>query len=357
MKKVASRTNHSRREFLRDSLAGVGAFALSQLLPGCAAFTFSSKPKGESLFFVSDPTLAKSGTSQLCVFNPASRSLASIPVPLELAHGCFANPGRPELVFAVEQSGPRACMVNLATREVRSFSLDADRHDFYGHGLFLNGGDFFVTTEVNRETKEGRIAVRRSDTLKIEETIPSYGKHPHDIRLLKSGTVLVIANHGFGYDEAKDQSYVVHMLSGADLDYVMFPVGDMQKSDVRRLASRARLRTATKPDSQDVCFIGSTVGRGGFLGTRMEFHDAPVVLMILRRQLGWEEVEVGAPEDLLHGFPQRLAEALVGEGEAARVHDQGGATEAVVDLVCVIWGGIRASDGHGPVVPASAERV
>lgn len=80
-----------------------------------------------------------------------------------------------------------------------------------------------------------------------------------------------------GADAAKDQSYVVHMLSGDDLGYVMFPVGEMQKSDVRALAARAGLRTAQKPDSQDVCFIGSTVGRGGFLGRRMDFHQADVV--------------------------------------------------------------------------------
>ena len=38
----------------------------------------------------------------------------------------------------------------------------------------------------------------------------------------------------------------------------MFPVGDLQKSQVRELASRINLRTADKPDSQDVCFIMST---------------------------------------------------------------------------------------------------
>ena len=80
-----------------------------------------------------------------------------------------------------------------------------------------------------------------------------------------------------GADENKDQSYVVHMLAGRDLDYVMFPVGGMRKADVRAVAARAGLRTAAKPDSQDVCFIGSEVGRAGFLATRMDFHPAEVV--------------------------------------------------------------------------------
>lgn len=80
-----------------------------------------------------------------------------------------------------------------------------------------------------------------------------------------------------GEDAAKDQSYVVHMLSGEDLAYTLFPVGNMQKSEVRALAERGGLRTAHKPDSQDVCFIGSTIGRAGFLKPRIEFHEAPVV--------------------------------------------------------------------------------
>lgn len=80
-----------------------------------------------------------------------------------------------------------------------------------------------------------------------------------------------------GADTKKDQSYVVHMLSAEDLTYVLFPVGHMQKSEVREIAQQAGLRTATKPDSQDVCFIGSTVGREGFLGDRIEFRPADVV--------------------------------------------------------------------------------
>lgn len=80
-----------------------------------------------------------------------------------------------------------------------------------------------------------------------------------------------------GADENKDQSYVVHMLAGHDLDYVLFPVGGMRKSDVRAVAARAGLRTASKPDSQDVCFIGSDAGRAGFLASRMDFHGAEVV--------------------------------------------------------------------------------
>lgn len=80
-----------------------------------------------------------------------------------------------------------------------------------------------------------------------------------------------------GADTAKDQSYVVHMLDQHDLGRTMFPVGDIDKGEVRRLAVAMGLRTATKPDSQDVCFITSTGGRETFLGDRIPFRPGTVV--------------------------------------------------------------------------------
>jgi tRNA-specific 2-thiouridylase len=80
-----------------------------------------------------------------------------------------------------------------------------------------------------------------------------------------------------GADPAKDQSYVLSMLGQDALSRVAFPVGDMTKDDVRAHARRLGLRTAGKPDSQDVCFVGSAEGRAGFLSQRVELHAAEVV--------------------------------------------------------------------------------
>jgi tRNA-uridine 2-sulfurtransferase len=80
-----------------------------------------------------------------------------------------------------------------------------------------------------------------------------------------------------GADVAKDQSYVLSMLGQEALARVCFPVGDMTKDEVRAHARRLGLRTAGKPDSQDVCFIGSAEGRRGFLEGRMALHEGTVV--------------------------------------------------------------------------------
>ena len=63
-----------------------------------------------------------------------------------------------------------------------------------------------------------------------------------------------------GVDEGKDQSYVLYMLGQRELSRVQLPVGDMTKQEVRERAATLGLRTAAKPDSQDLCFVG----RGGY---------------------------------------------------------------------------------------------
>ncbi len=80
-----------------------------------------------------------------------------------------------------------------------------------------------------------------------------------------------------GVDRAKDQSYVVHMLGQGALSLTLFPIGEMTKAEVRVKAAELGLRTAAKPDSQDVCFITSTGGRETFLGSRIPFRPGRVV--------------------------------------------------------------------------------
>lgn len=78
-------------------------------------------------------------------------------------------------------------------------------------------------------------------------------------------------------DRAKDQSYVLHMLNQDQLARVMLPIGPLTKAEVRERAARLGLRTATKPDSQDVCFISKHGGRAEFLGTRIPLRSGRLV--------------------------------------------------------------------------------
>ncbi len=59
-----------------------------------------------------------------------------------------------------------------------------------------------------------------------------------------------------GVDSNKDQTYFLNQLNQDQLQRVMFPLGEMEKPDVRQLAEEAGLKTADKKDSTGICFIG-----------------------------------------------------------------------------------------------------
>ena len=59
-----------------------------------------------------------------------------------------------------------------------------------------------------------------------------------------------------GKDNTKDQSYFLCQVNQFQLSKTLFPIGDMQKKEVRKLAKEIGLNTAEKKDSQGLCFIG-----------------------------------------------------------------------------------------------------
>ncbi len=65
-----------------------------------------------------------------------------------------------------------------------------------------------------------------------------------------------------GIDPAKDQSYVLHVLTQEKLAQALFPVGDYPKAEIRALAEQFGLSVARRPDSQDLCFLAGEDYRG-----------------------------------------------------------------------------------------------
>lgn len=58
-----------------------------------------------------------------------------------------------------------------------------------------------------------------------------------------------------GKDTRKDQSYVLYMLNQKNLPHILFPLGDLEKGEVRKIAERNGLHIALKRESQEICFI------------------------------------------------------------------------------------------------------
>jgi tRNA-specific 2-thiouridylase len=77
-------------------------------------------------------------------------------------------------------------------------------------------------------------------------------------------------------DAAKDQSYVLGVLTPGQLATAMFPLGAMTKERVREIAAERGFAVATKPDSHDICFIPDGDTRG-FLARRLGSLPGPVV--------------------------------------------------------------------------------
>lgn len=75
----------------------------------------------------------------------------------------------------------------------------------------------------------------------------------HYVRLINDNGVCSLSE---AKDKNKDQSYFLWTLTQEQLKYCLFPIGDYLKSEVREIAKGAGLPTATKKDSQGICFIG-----------------------------------------------------------------------------------------------------
>lgn len=112
---------------------------------------------------------------------------------------------------------------------------------------YLSGRTPNPCVECNRTVKFSRL-LDQADELGCDLLVTG-----HYARVEETGGRMRLRR---GVDPAKDQSYVLSMLGQEALRKVRFPVGDLTKQETRRIASEVGLRTAAKPDSQDICFVG-----------------------------------------------------------------------------------------------------
>jgi tRNA-specific 2-thiouridylase len=123
-------------------------------------------------------------------------------------------------------------------------------------------------------------------------------------------------------DPAKDQSYFLFATTPAQLDFLRFPLGGLDKAAVRDHAARLGLAVATKPDSQDICFVPS--GHYSDMVARLRpdaFHPGEIVHVdgrLLGRHDGTARFTVGQRRGLHVADGERLY--VVGiEAERRRV--------------------------------------
>ncbi|MDY6065407.1 MAG: tRNA 2-thiouridine(34) synthase MnmA [Finegoldia sp.] len=110
-----------------------------------------------------------------------------------------------------------------------------------------------------------------------------------------------------GVDSNKDQSYFLSQLSQDQIKNVIFPIGEMEKTEVREIARKNNLATADKKDSTGICFIGER-NFNDFLGNYFPDKEGDII--------GEDGKVLGTHKGLIyHTIGQRKGLGIGGEGE------------------------------------------
>ncbi|MDB6086525.1 MAG: tRNA 2-thiouridylase [Gammaproteobacteria bacterium] len=112
-------------------------------------------------------------------------------------------------------------------------------------------------------------------------------------------------------DTAKDQSYFLHQVAPAALSKTLFPLGDLRKDEVRRLAHEAGLPVYDKPDRTGICFIGER-----------PFEQ------FLSRYLSQEPGPIETPDGAVIGEHRGLAFYTIGQRSGLRIGGRAGSAAA-----------------------------
>ena len=117
--------------------------------------------------------------------------------------------------------------------------------------------DSFIDSYVNGETPIP--CVQSNQTVKFRDLF-EYSKNPKADALVTGHYVTRIqsktkANMYRAKDLTRDQSYFLFSTTQDQLNFLRFPLGEIEKSETRNIASKLNLNVADKPDSQDICFV------------------------------------------------------------------------------------------------------
>ena len=102
-------------------------------------------------------------------------------------------------------------------------------------------------------------------------------------------------------DENKDQTYFLYRISDEALEHTLFPIGEMLKPDVKKLAEKNGLHNAYKKESMGVCFVGE-VGMKDFLKEYIDTRPGEIREIETEKVLGFHEGAVFYTVGQRHGL-------------------------------------------------------
>jgi uncharacterized protein len=145
-----------------------------------------------------------------------------------LPHGLAFDPTDGSRAVAFEKRGPGAAELKLdRPRCVDRLVETVPQRHFYGHGIFTEDRRILFATEARLDAdKAGVLIIRDGKSLEELGEFPTFGRAPHDCRIIDGGQTLVVTNGGgaFGDDAAKGSVAYLDVASGKLLDLV--PIAD-----------------------------------------------------------------------------------------------------------------------------------
>lgn len=162
--------------------------------------------------------------------------------------GCFLKTWQPDFIECTWKEERRDAMRVCAKVGVPFLTLDLEQEYKEAVGMYMvreyaAGRTPNPDVMCNKEVKFGAF-FRKARELGADAIATGHYARVSDGQLLRA------------FDSAKDQTYFLWTLTREILDHTLFPVGAMTKEEVRSYASEKGLLTATKKDSQGVCFLG-----------------------------------------------------------------------------------------------------
>jgi len=124
-----------------------------------------------------------------------------------------------------------------------------------------------------------------------------------------------------GLDEAKDQSYFLCQLNQKHLNKIIFPIGNLKKTEVRKIAKINNLVTADKKDSQGLCFVGK-VSLPDFLQQKLKKKNGNVIEISSKSKLYTKDINLLDDNERIVNLSKQinysnLDGTIIGEHEGA----------------------------------------
>jgi uncharacterized protein len=249
----------------RSVLLGAGATAVGLPIFGAGCVRRgAAKRKGTILGpgrFVDTRTGALSFV--LCLFDLDRGDSRTIDVGF-FGHGLALHPTEAWRAVMFEKKGPGACEMDLRDgRVLRPLNTPSSRA-FYGHGAYSRDGKLLFATENELETRDGLVAVRDASTLRELGRFPTYGKSPHDCRLIDDGLTLALTNGGGRIDEDSPPSVTfVDVRSEKLLERVVFETPRINAGHLALTRGRDLVAISAPRDGLPATALGGVTIRVG----------------------------------------------------------------------------------------------